>query len=423
MSRVVTSNYGAEATTQFAWATTDADQFDRELDLYHLSQALEGHTHGSGRGLAVSRLATGAVDAAAIAGLAVGTAALAALSVTNAKLAAGAVTMDKITIPLVQATDNFVGGFRLRDSTNTYQVGHYIAANGLAVFGAGPIAGISTANLILGQTGQVSVGTVQGAAKFNVFPTGVSAGSGFRLYSSNAVNYLDIWHDGGLSAVFNNSGATNSLFLSPTSGYATFGPAASGAAKVTISQSAGNGNEGFRLIWGTGNGYGYVIDSGAFLLQSGTTAVQLEHSRTALTPVTNLSTSLGMSDLRWSKVWTQDIDISGTVTGAGSFPLNGVIWFPTLANLTSAGRLLVGAGTTFSQTFTEATNYGSNWTPASGVSVNSPTGTASSTVLMGQTSGANTNATPDHTHTTSLSGTGTAWLPPMRAGVWGQRIS
>jgi hypothetical protein len=78
------------------------------------------------------------------------------------------------------------------------------------------------------------------------------------------------------------------------------------------------------------------------------------------------------------------------------------------------GRILIGAGTTFSQTFTENNNAGSsNWTPLTGVS----TGAASTAVLAGQTTGANTNVTPDHTHPIPT----TTWIPPVRVVVHAQK--
>jgi hypothetical protein len=129
-------------------------------------------------------------------------------------------------------------------------------------------------------------------------------------------------------------------------------------------------------------------------------------------------------------------------------PLNAVVWFPTLADLTAAGaswtrettldgRLPIGAGTTFSQTFVEATNYGSNWQPGSilGISAGTLATVATSTgnISSGfarEGTGASIVA-PDHSHTIpaltitgspTLSGTANTWFPPMRAGIFGRRI-
>lgn len=98
MSRIATSYYGADADTTFAWATTDNDRFDRSQDLYCLAQAVEHHDHSSTRGLAVARIATGAIDEPAYGSLTVSTRALANLAVTTGKLADGAVTDVKLAI-------------------------------------------------------------------------------------------------------------------------------------------------------------------------------------------------------------------------------------------------------------------------------------------------------------------------------------
>lgn len=162
-------------------------------------------------------------------------------------------------------------------------------------------------------------------------------------------------------------------------------------------------------------------------------------------------------------------NLSGFLPAVGAYvPSGAVVWFETLAELTAAGagwarytaadgRLLVGAGTTFSQTFTEATNYGSAWshthtTPnhqhgslslsVSGSAVGGPgdsTGGPSATDGLGNGGG---TTTPTATHNHSLNGvslavsgtatgsTGTdgggtsgptSWLPPSRAGVWGRK--
>jgi hypothetical protein len=69
MSIVPSTNYSA-AGTQFNRATDDTDTFDRE-HLAALALALEEHTHASTRGLPVSRLAAGAIDASNLFGAAI----------------------------------------------------------------------------------------------------------------------------------------------------------------------------------------------------------------------------------------------------------------------------------------------------------------------------------------------------------------
>jgi hypothetical protein len=150
----------------------------------------------------------------------------------------------------------------------------------------------------------------------------------------------------------------------------------------------------------------------------------------------------------WVKMWHSgndgassglDADLLDGVQGAGyalvaaGVPVGAVVWFRTLAEVTSAGaswtretnldgRLPIGAGTTFSQTFAEATNYGANWTPSSGLTISAIAVTADTPFLVNV--GTNTNVTTStHTHPApTLNGSGTAWLPPMRAGIWARRI-
>ena len=125
-------------------------------------------------------------------------------------------------------------------------------------------------------------------------------------------------------------------------------------------------------------------------------------------------------------------------TAPGMVPSGAVVWFETLAELTAAGasweryteadgRLLVGAGSTFSQTFAQAFDYGSNWTPSSGLTAASSGVAVSATagILGSLNAGANSVTLTNHTHpapTIALSGTSAAWLPPMRGGIWGRKL-
>lgn len=138
--------------------------------------------------------------------------------------------------------------------------------------------------------------------------------------------------------------------------------------------------------------------------------------------------------------------------GAAPVPSGAIVAFETLDELTAAGtgwsrytaadgRLLIGAGTTDGQTFTEATNYGSTWSPTWPISVgvsgsatggaSDKTGGPSATSTAGGGSGSNV-PTSGHDHTlngVSLSVSGTAsgnttaqlWLPISRAVVWGRK--
>lgn len=72
------------------------------------------------------------------------------------------------------------------------------------------------------------------------------------------------------------------------------------------------------------------------------------------------------------------------------------------------GRILIGAGTTFSQTFTENQAAGTgNWTPISGGSTSGPSET------FPVAGGSTQVASGAHTHTISA----TTWIPPVRVVV------
>jgi len=114
MSRVQTQFYGALATTQFQWATSDNDLFDRELDLYRMAQALENHDHSTGRGLPIARLANQSILTSMYGLNSIPTAALQDRSVTTPKLADGAVTDIKMDVPRTYRTgDTMTGDLRL----------------------------------------------------------------------------------------------------------------------------------------------------------------------------------------------------------------------------------------------------------------------------------------------------------------------
>lgn len=83
------------------------------------------------------------------------------------------------------------------------------------------------------------------------------------------------------------------------------------------------------------------------------------------------------------------------------------------------GRLLIGAGTTFSQTFTENTAAGTgNWTPSSGLTVAGIAALADSNTFLVNLGTNTAVATSAHTHPApALNGSATAWIPPVRVVV------
>ena len=97
MSRVTTTNYGADPDTTFQYATDDADPFDRN-DISYVARALERHEHTPGRGvqLTTDGFADGTISGAKLAPGAVTTDKLADGAVTTPKIQDGAVTTNKI---------------------------------------------------------------------------------------------------------------------------------------------------------------------------------------------------------------------------------------------------------------------------------------------------------------------------------------
>jgi hypothetical protein len=90
------------------------------------------------------------------------------------------------------------------------------------------------------------------------------------------------------------------------------------------------------------------------------------------------------------------------------------------------GRMLVGAGTTFSTTFVEATNYGSAWsfTPSGSVTIviaSHSTTRRNANIAFGAGSD---NVEDDHSHgitSQTFTGASTTWAIPSRAVVWAQK--
>lgn len=197
MSRVQTTYYGADPTTQFQWATAGSDQFSRERDLYFLAQAVEYHDHSNTRGLPAARVADGSLTAAAYAALSVGTAALGNLAVTSAKLGAGAVTHDKLASPLAQVTNDVAGSVKIADTTGAFTSFWFVGATGIAQFGVG-----STQRILITPAGKVSVGpgnTAITPALLTVQQTGGTKEDGFRVvHGSNDAHRIDFYNDGSL---------------------------------------------------------------------------------------------------------------------------------------------------------------------------------------------------------------------------------
>ncbi len=226
-----------------------------------------------------------------------------------------------------------------------------------------------------------------------------------------------------------------------TSGWAT---KPSGDTVLGVSSVTGNGPSS-AIGPGTVH-HNRLVDPGANFVIAGTGAGT---SSTKVTP-SHLDASNSPSDGQ-VPVWdaTAGKFVFQTPSSVAGVPSGAVVWFETLAELTAAGagwsrytaadgRFLIGAGTTFSKTFTEATNYGSYWDLQFSVS-GSGTGSTSGSTTGGESAvtnninlafGGSEQVTPAHTHTIpSLSvsvGIGgstnlATFIPPARAGIWGRK--
>lgn len=82
------------------------------------------------------------------------------------------------------------------------------------------------------------------------------------------------------------------------------------------------------------------------------------------------------------------------------------------------GRIPVGAGTTFSQTFTEGASAGSSWAHQHGATGLSTAGASGGAVNSG---GGSTASPTGHTHALSGNTADTSWIPPSFAVVWASK--
>jgi len=119
------------------------------------------------------------------------------------------------------------------------------------------------------------------------------------------------------------------------------------------------------------------------------------------------------------------------VAAIAGVPAGAVVMFRTQAELnaagagwatdaTFAGRIPVGEGTTFGQTFSTNTHYGSNWTPVTGLS-SAVTGGPNETFPVA--GGGTQVGSGAHTHNAgAINGQGAVWHPPMCATIFGRKL-
>lgn len=347
MTRVATTNYSATTSTQFQWATADSDVFDRELDLYRLSQALEFHDHTATRGVSVGRIAANIVAETNLQDNSVATNKLQASAVTQAKLASSSVSRDKLVQPWVQAANNHAGGLTLRDSSSTYDVSFFIAGNGLSVFGVGPSGGsiLGLLTLNYNANGLVSIGPASGAGRFNVFQTDNNYGGGVRLYNTDTTFFSDLVNDVNHNLVIANSGSGS--FWVGAGRVCVGNNAANFTARLNIEQSSGANTEGFYSQLPTlGTVRIYVDPSGHAVLTSSAAAVRLEAALGVFSPLVAGGTNLGKSGHTWGELWCTTISASGAVSFASTVGVSGLL--TASAGITTGGNILPSSNNTLS---------------------------------------------------------------------------
>lgn len=87
------------------------------------------------------------------------------------------------------------------------------------------------------------------------------------------------------------------------------------------------------------------------------------------------------------------------------------------------GKYLIGAGTSFSQTFTEGASAGSTWQHLHGVTTGSQNTNNNSPASGSVSSGGGSTAVPTHTHPWSWTGNtdNQTWIPPSFTIVWAKK--
>lgn len=265
MARVTTTNYNAEADTQFAWATTGSDFFSRELDLYRLAQAVEEHDHSAGRGLAVTRIA-----AAALAGMTFtgdptfsGTATFATLAVSGS--VTGAVDFDGNVN--IDGTLNVEGAVTVDDNivvTGTGAVAGNFAVN-TDKFTVAAASGNTLVAGTLAVTGDVAVATNKftvAAASGNTAIAGTLGVTGNFAINTNKFTVVAASGNTNIAGVIDVTGVGLSTFAGPLdvtgalTAYSVISPAA------VVGTPAANGlyRENVVKAWGAVTSAGVLSD-------------------------------------------------------------------------------------------------------------------------------------------------------------------
>jgi hypothetical protein len=321
MTRNANINYQADpppTSTQFVIPDSDNDVFDRN-DITYLARALDLHDHTAGRGLPAARAAASSIDTAALQNLAVSTGKIADAAITAPKIAANAVVTAGIL-------DLNVTGAKLALTAVTDRLG-YTPINKAGDSGIGSLSLAPGGSLFLSASSTVNVpagASVNGAGVINL-----AGGAGTRAT-------FTISDAPSIAAVFQNTGA--------------------------------NPGYGLGVLNAIASGWDLLVSHLSAVFSIPVQATSFASSAaTGTAPFTSASTTM-CSNLNAQYLGGQPLAYFGRATNEVPAAMNAFFWSAgfipagTWARNTSAdGRIIVGAGTTFTVTFNENAQSGGSW--------------------------------------------------------------
>lgn len=321
MARNANINYQADpppASTQFVLPDSDNDVFDRN-DITYMARALDLHDHTAGRGLPTARAAASSIDTAALQNLAVSTGKIADGAVTAAKVAANAVVTAGIL-------DLNVTGPKLAAGAVVAHLG-YTPISKAGDSGIGNLSLAVGASLFLSASSTVNVPA--GASVVGAGVIGLSGGTGTRASF--------VTSDGAsVTATFQNSGASPGYGLG-------------------VLTASGGGWD--LLLNHTSAAFGVSVQATSFASTVAPGTAPFTPTSTTMCPNLNAQ-YLGGQPLAYFGRATNEVPaaMNAFFWSAGFIPAG------TWARNTSAdGRVIVGAGATFSVTFNENAQSGGSW--------------------------------------------------------------
>jgi hypothetical protein len=321
MVRNANINYQADpppASTQFVLPDSDNDVFDRN-DITYMARALDLHDHTAGRGLPSARAAASSIDTAALQNLAVSTGKLADNAVTNPKIGPNAVTNTSIL-------DGTIAGAKLATGAVVAHLG-YTPINKAGDSGIGSLSLAAAASVFLSASSTVNVpagASVNGAGAISLVG-GVGTRAAFTTSDGPSI-----------AVTIQNSGAT------PGYGIGVLNAPANGWDLLLTHASAA---------------FGVPVQATSFTSTVASGTVPFAPSSTTMCPNLNAQYLNGQLGSYYGRA-TNEVPaaLNAFFWSAGFIPAG------TWARNTSAdGRVIVGAGTTFSATFNENAQSGGSW--------------------------------------------------------------